>query len=571
MAPDGATICVDQRRRPAARRSSHASRSSTRSVPRSGPRRAGSRSAARPASTAPHTRDTAARGSTRRESSPGSSVISRPSAWTRSTVRCGTGGVPARAVSATSTWSQAAVIGPDPHADLAGRQPRVAVQREDPLDVVEHAGGDDRRARRRAPSPRPAGRSAAPGPAAVAAASCGSAAPSRIAVCASCPQPWQTPSHGRAVVARPSGRAAAARRCRPAGRPSARRACRCRRPRRCRPAAAAASVPRLQRVQDQLRGPGLGEGQLGVGVQVTADRDDSTSMHVLASRAFRRRSRSTATDLGRGSRRAEPSRISASRRRRRRSGRRRARRPPRAGAGSWRRARMQPRDRLELRRAVEPLGDRQQVLDQVDDRFDDRLDVARCCRRRSRRRGRTAPPATCSRAPATAAAPAACSRCRAAGRSARPGTATAPRRTPISSSVGSPSQMRSSTVPKPGCGRMSHHTSRIVSMACDGDQRLHVLLELVPAGQLVGQPGGRQRLEHLDCGRTPARCPSRSSTARTPTAPGSAACRPSSALTIGIAFSGARTPQCTCTPKICSWRAIHCVALDQRRGSARCR
>ena len=33
--------------------------------------------------------------------------------------------------------------------------------------------------------------------------------------------------------------------------------------------------------------------------------------------------------------------------------------------------------------------------------------------------------------------------------------------------------------------------------------------------------------------------------------------KPSSALTIGIAFSGARMPQCTCTPKICSCRAIH--------------
>ena len=38
---------------------------------------------------------------------------------------------------------------------------------------------------------------------------------------------------------------------------------------------------------------------------------------------------------------------------------------------------------------------------------------------------------------------------------------------PISSSVGSPSQMRSSTVPKPGCGRMSHHTSRIDSIVCE--------------------------------------------------------------------------------------------------------
>ena len=32
-----------------------------------------------------------------------------------------------------------------------------------------------------------------------------------------------------------------------------------------------------------------------------------------------------------------------------------------------------------------------------------------------------------------------------------------------------------------------------------------------------------------------------------------------SALTIGIAFSGDRTPTCTWTPKICSRRASHCI------------
>ena len=36
-----------------------------------------------------------------------------------------------------------------------------------------------------------------------------------------------------------------------------------------------------------------------------------------------------------------------------------------------------------------------------------------------------------------------------------------------------------------------------------------------------------------------------------------------SALTIGIAFSGDRTPTCTCTPKICSRRASHCISLDE--------
>ena len=38
-----------------------------------------------------------------------------------------------------------------------------------------------------------------------------------------------------------------------------------------------------------------------------------------------------------------------------------------------------------------------------------------------------------------------------------------------------------------------------------------------------------------------------------------------SALTIGIAFSGARTPTCTWTPKICSRRAGHCICSTSRR------
>jgi hypothetical protein len=38
-----------------------------------------------------------------------------------------------------------------------------------------------------------------------------------------------------------------------------------------------------------------------------------------------------------------------------------------------------------------------------------------------------------------------------------------------------------------------------------------------------------------------------------------------SALTIGMAFSGARTPTCTCTPKICSRRASHCIRSTSSR------
>jgi hypothetical protein len=38
-----------------------------------------------------------------------------------------------------------------------------------------------------------------------------------------------------------------------------------------------------------------------------------------------------------------------------------------------------------------------------------------------------------------------------------------------------------------------------------------------------------------------------------------------SALTIGIALSGERTPTCTCTPKICSRRASHCIFSTSSR------
>ena len=38
-----------------------------------------------------------------------------------------------------------------------------------------------------------------------------------------------------------------------------------------------------------------------------------------------------------------------------------------------------------------------------------------------------------------------------------------------------------------------------------------------------------------------------------------------SAFTIGMAFSGARTPTCTWTPKICIRRAIHCMRSTSSR------
>ena len=65
-----------------------ASALSIRTVPRSVPSR-GMALAVAPAPTAPHTRDMACRGSARRDSRPGTSVITRPRASTTSTVTCG--------------------------------------------------------------------------------------------------------------------------------------------------------------------------------------------------------------------------------------------------------------------------------------------------------------------------------------------------------------------------------------------------------------------------------------------------------------------------------------------------
>ena len=127
----------------------------------------------------------------------------------------------------------------------------------------------------------------------------------------------------------------------------------------------------------------------------------------------------------------------------------------------------------------------------------------------------------------------------------------------ISSSDGSPSQMRSSTVPKFGCGRMSHHTSRTDSIALDASRMSMYFSNSFQPDSWYGRPRRWAAPRRPSSGTTRGRCPNRSSTATTPTATRSAAGRRAAALTIGIAFSGARTPQCTCTPKICSCRANH--------------
>src|ERR1700682_1043779 len=50
-----------------------------------------------------------------------------------------------------------------------------------------------------------------------------------------------------------------------------------------------------------------------------------------------------------------------------------------------------------------------------------------------------------------------------------------------------PSQTRISTVPKAGCGRMSHHTSRIVLIVCD---EINVSMSCSNCGQPLRLHGG---------------------------------------------------------------------------------
>ena len=96
--------------------------------------------AAEPALTRPQTRLRLDRGSTRRDSAAGSSVMILPRAKTRSAVRCGRAVCPPGPVTRTVILSQAAVIGPTLSPDLADVQPRVAVQGEDPVNRGDAAG-----------------------------------------------------------------------------------------------------------------------------------------------------------------------------------------------------------------------------------------------------------------------------------------------------------------------------------------------------------------------------------------------------------------------------------------------
>jgi hypothetical protein len=146
-----------------------------------------------PASTAPQTRDMAARGSATRDSRAGTWVMIRPSACMTSTVRCGRAVCPPGPDSRTSTRSQAAVIGPTrspsrptsrcgsqcrPKIRSTSSSPPASITSCAPPGMTSSAGWKMQRT-------RPWGRSGA--------STRASAAPSRIVVCASCPQAWHIP------------------------------------------------------------------------------------------------------------------------------------------------------------------------------------------------------------------------------------------------------------------------------------------------------------------------------------------------------------------------------------------
>lgn len=93
---------------------------------------------AEPACTVPQTRLTPARGSSRRESTAGSSVINLPSAKVRSSGQVRARSVPPNAGDAHLDRVGSTGQRPFAQPDLAYIQTRVAVQTEDPDRVVEH-------------------------------------------------------------------------------------------------------------------------------------------------------------------------------------------------------------------------------------------------------------------------------------------------------------------------------------------------------------------------------------------------------------------------------------------------
>ena len=227
--------------------------------------------------TLPHTTLTPARGSSRRESTAGSSVMSLASAKVRSSVRCGRDGVPAAAgqpdLELVGGAGDRAPRGARPGRRRgSGRSAGAKIR----STLVERAERRSAGRRHRASPPRPAGTAAARAPGSSPAA-CTSAsarpAPSSAVVCTSWPQAWATPG----TVLLPRGRSVrsstGARRGRRAAPPAARTSPRSASEARC---AGAGELPAglLEAVGHQVGGALLVPGELGVGVQVAAQVDE---------------------------------------------------------------------------------------------------------------------------------------------------------------------------------------------------------------------------------------------------------------------------------------------------------
>ncbi len=115
--------------------------SSARSVPTICPS-PGMALATEPAWIDPHISETPLRGSTRRDNTSWVVVASAPSAPTMSWVRCGREVCPPRPLRVMVTWSTAEVIGPTLRASLADVGPRIAVQRVDLGQILQHSPVD---------------------------------------------------------------------------------------------------------------------------------------------------------------------------------------------------------------------------------------------------------------------------------------------------------------------------------------------------------------------------------------------------------------------------------------------
>ena len=275
--PVGATICAtSSRTMPSA--FSLASRSSTRTVPRSQPVVGIAFGGAPGVGRAPHQRHPGARVDPPRQQA-GQFGDQQPQRVDEIAGEVRTGRVPARTGQVHVHLVARRGDRPDAHADLAGGQPRVAVQRVDLARPRRARPTRARRTRRPGRSPRPAGTAAGSRPASGRRGeSIRRAAQHRDVrvVPAAVAQP-RRPSSG---TARPSRPGSAARRCRRAARPAAGRPDPRRTPRPSRSRSTEGSSPAdCEHGHDHAGRAVLAVGEFGLRVQIAAQRDDVEVCH----------------------------------------------------------------------------------------------------------------------------------------------------------------------------------------------------------------------------------------------------------------------------------------------------